>query len=172
MIRRREKGFTLIELMIVVAIIAILAAVAIPQYRKFQMRAKTAEAKSNIGAIRTAEEGWAAEYDKYILNGWYPGSAGSQTQTWDPDADDAQGFTKIGFKPAGSVYYDYCVVDGDETSDLTAASPSGFDSTDVTDGSVDITIIARGDLDGDNSYSYLGATDETPGLVGPHGDDF
>src|SRR5690554_3096923 len=47
----REKGFTLIELMIVVAIIGVLAAVAIPAYVNFTRKAKTAEASTNLGAI-------------------------------------------------------------------------------------------------------------------------
>jgi len=48
-----KKGFTLIELMIVVAIIGILAAIAIPNFLKFQAKSKQSEAKSNLGAIFT-----------------------------------------------------------------------------------------------------------------------
>ncbi len=52
---RSKKGFTLIELMIVVAIIGILAAIAIPNFLKFQAKSKQSEAKSNLGAIFTGQ---------------------------------------------------------------------------------------------------------------------
>ena len=170
-LRKKSKGFTLIELMIVVAIIAILAAIAIPQYRKFQLKAKTSEAKTNIGAIRSCEEAYAAEHDFYLTAAYYPGSASASRQTWDTTAAGANQFNSLGFKPAGDVYYDYGVAAGDQTSDLTAAAPA-LGNNNATDGTVDITIIARGDLDGDTNYSYYGSTDENPELVGPQGDDF
>jgi type IV pilus assembly protein PilA len=62
---RNKKGFTLIELMIVVAIIGILAAIAIPNFLKFQAKSKQSEAKTNLKAIYTAELGYYGEFSTY-----------------------------------------------------------------------------------------------------------
>jgi type IV pilus assembly protein PilA len=62
---RSKKGFTLIELMIVVAIIGILAAIAIPNFLKFQAKSKQSEAKSNLGAIYTGEISYYGEANRY-----------------------------------------------------------------------------------------------------------
>ena len=61
---RSKKGFTLIELMIVVAIIGILAAIAIPNFLKFQAKSKQSEAKSNLGAIFTGELAYYGEQNR------------------------------------------------------------------------------------------------------------
>lgn len=62
---RRQDGFTLVELMVVVAIIGLLSAVAIPNFQKYQARSKTAEAKLQLSAIYTAEASFFADYNIY-----------------------------------------------------------------------------------------------------------
>jgi type IV pilus assembly protein PilA len=63
--KKLMKGFTLIELMIVVAIIGILAAIAIPNFIKFQARSKQSEAKANLKSMFTAEKAFFQEKDRY-----------------------------------------------------------------------------------------------------------
>jgi len=79
---KNEKGFSLVELMIVVAIIGILAAIAIPNYQKFQERAKQSEAKGHLAGIFTAEQSYFAEYNYFNTN-----------------------FDAVGFSPSGSMGY-------------------------------------------------------------------
>ncbi len=67
---KREKGFTLIELMIVVAIIGILAAVAIPKFADLVTKSKEASVKGNLGTVRSALSIYYGDND-----GNYPGTA-------------------------------------------------------------------------------------------------
>src|SRR5512143_3782000 len=60
-----RKGFTLIELMIVVAIIGILAAIAIPNFLKYQAKSKQSEAKTNLKGIFTSETSYFSEANHY-----------------------------------------------------------------------------------------------------------
>ncbi len=68
--KKVQKGFTLIELMIVIAIVGILAAVALPAYQDYTVRAKTSEAMALLGEAKTT----IAEY--YISNGKLPSTQG------------------------------------------------------------------------------------------------
>jgi type IV pilus assembly protein PilA len=66
--KKLHKGFTLIELMIVVAIIGILAALAIPNFIRFQARSKQSEVKANLKSLFTAERSYFQEKDTYSCN--------------------------------------------------------------------------------------------------------
>jgi type IV pilus assembly protein PilA len=85
---KAKKGFTLIELMIVVAIIGILAAIAIPDFLKFQAKAKQSEAKTNLGSIFTTQTSYFGEKNTY-----------------------GNRFTFINWEPAGENMYTYSLAD-------------------------------------------------------------
>lgn len=87
-----NKGFTLVELMVVVAIIGLLSAVAIPNFQKYQARSKTAEAKLQLSAIYTAEQAFYADYNMYATCLRYMG--------YDPSEEKASRYYTVGFNVA------------------------------------------------------------------------
>jgi prepilin-type N-terminal cleavage/methylation domain-containing protein len=67
--RRSKKGFTLIELMIVIAIIGILAAIAIPQFAAYRIRGFNATAQWDLRNMITAQEGYFSDKQVYVATG-------------------------------------------------------------------------------------------------------
>jgi type IV pilus assembly protein PilE len=61
----RSKGFTLLELMIVVAIVAVLSTLAVASYRHYVFRARRADARQMLMSIAHGEERWYATYNRY-----------------------------------------------------------------------------------------------------------
>lgn len=95
---KSRKGFSLIELMVVVAIIAILSTIAIPAYQNFQARARQKEGMSMLGSYFVAAQAAKVEHGGYVGN-----------------------FTAIGFSPAGTLKYRLKAKDNTAISGLFGA---------------------------------------------------
>lgn len=124
---RSQKGFTLIELMIVVVIIGILAALAIPRFMRATTKSKQSEAKQILKQVYVMQRAYRQENDTYTANGASASAGGS--------------FAVLGVDIMTSARYSYAIT-ADSTS-FTATATGNLDD----DGVIDTwTIDETGDL--------------------------
>ena len=129
-----QAGYTLLELMIAVAIVGVLAAIAIPLLSSYQLRSKSAEAKTNLAGIRVLEESYYSEHQTYRSANAEPAAIpGTVAVAFDDVNSD---FSGLGFESQGQVYFSYGVA--------VSADGSGF------------TADAGADIDGDGFVQYWG----------------
>jgi prepilin-type N-terminal cleavage/methylation domain-containing protein len=91
MLRKNQGGFTLVELMIVVIIVGILAAVAIPMYQGATERAKASEAVAALGTIRGAMRVYYAEHGTYVNANFTDGALVTAGSVLDCSTNDLLG---------------------------------------------------------------------------------
>jgi len=153
-IGQNKEGFTLIELMIVVAIIGVLAAVAIPTFTRYVRRAKTSEAYTNIKSLF---DGAAAYYnaERYAQGLAAIHSTACNVSDAGPSPNiprpykqnfpfsTVPSFANLGFTKDQPVYFSYVVLAGATQCGNTPNNTQIY------------TFRAHGDLDGDNVPSVV-----------------
>jgi prepilin-type N-terminal cleavage/methylation domain-containing protein len=145
-----RSGFTMIELMIVVAIVGLLAALSFSEYQRFLLRAKRAELPMHVDAIRTAQWGYNAEWSVFTSCAQAPASMPGRTSVPFPATPStALDWNMVGWVPDGKVYGQYRV----EANDL-AGELASFDA------------YGEGDLDGDGNHSeFQGSVLDKPRML-------
>ncbi len=170
-----RKGFTLVELMIVVAIIGVLAVIAGTAYRRYMDSGRTAEVMSMLGEIRGRQEAYKAEYAKYIgsdgANGdettFYPALLGKgkepSAKTWNVTGSVPAGWTSLGLNPSKySLYCGYTFAANSANQAATGTRGTAIFPTAPTVAYWYAVATCDNDADGDSSHNaYFSTSSQT-----------
>lgn len=115
--RKDQRGFTLIELMIVVVIIGIIAALAIPRFMAASTKSRTGEAKQILKQIYVMQQAYRQEYDEYWGNGVLADSA------------NGNNFARIGVQITSTARYHYSMIADRRTFSCMATANIDDDAT-------------------------------------------
>jgi len=154
-LKKTTRGFTLVEIMFVVAIVGVLSSVAVPRYLRYSLRARQAEAFVVLGAVKNTQFGYLAANDCFSATIPNPPLAPLNVKSdWDPatnsyvDACQAvdKEFSAIGFTILESSFYHQFACEADNPGLASAA---------------EFTCSAAGDLDGDGLVAeFIMCTDQ------------
>lgn len=149
----KGKGFTLIEVTVVIAIIALLAMVGVPSVMRYLAKAKRTEAHVNLKAIYTAQKAYWAEHGTYsnVLNG--PKGLGWHPEGYTGGGANERFFYTYGFPGAEGINY----VTGNLETPAAQLSQAHA-------GKKAFLAIAAGDIDGDGKADVL-AIDHTGAIT-------
>jgi len=102
---KRRAGFSIIELMLVVAMIGILSVIAIPQFKIYQLKARRTEAYTNLNAMAKAQKSYFAEWSDYVDS--LPVPNATPTETKQDATAVTTAFGVVGWSPESDVFYVY-----------------------------------------------------------------
>lgn len=157
---RTARGFTLAELMIALAITAILAALAVYGVRRYVLVSKTSEPIEIINSVRAAEESYKDETFKYLsttssLTTYHPGAPGGGKRSWVTGGSGDAAWNELGVRVSAPVAFGYACVAGAAGAALPGLGIAGNVNYPTSPTAPWYVVRAVGDRDEDSDYAVL-----------------